>query len=87
MTQVEQKQASVFITRRCYARQYYFTRVTPEQSDVIYALICELRQDHALNSQVVREGLIANLRDPNIYYQMAWSGTGGYVTNTQPWCW
>jgi len=52
-----------------------FTSVTAEHSDVVYALICELRQDQALDSQVVKQGLLANLNDPNIYYQLAWSGT------------
>lgn len=51
-----------------------FTAVTSEQSDVIYALICELRQDQALDSQVIKDGLTANLNDPNIYYQLAWQG-------------
>lgn len=52
-----------------------FTDLTSEQSDIVYALICELRQDQALDVQVIKEGLIANLNDPNIYYQLAWVGT------------
>lgn len=52
-----------------------FTDITHEQSDIIYALICELRQDQALDSQVMKNGLIANINDPNIDYQLAWLGT------------
>lgn len=52
-----------------------FTGITHEQSDIIYALICELRQDQALDSQVMKNGLIANINDPNIDYQLAWLGT------------
>lgn len=51
------------------------TGVTPEHSSIIHSFICELRQDKALDSQVMKEGLIANLRDPNIEYQLAWQGT------------
>ncbi|WP_299999144.1 aminoalkylphosphonate N-acetyltransferase [uncultured Cedecea sp.] len=49
-----------------------FTGITPEQSDIVYALICELRQDKKLDSRLIKEGLIANLNDPNIAYQFAW---------------
>jgi len=52
-----------------------FTGITHEHSDIIYALICELRQDQILDKQLIKEGLIANLNDPNIEYQFAWLGT------------
>jgi len=51
-----------------------FTGITHEHSDIIYALICELRQDQMLDKQRIKEGLIANLNDPNIEYQLAWLG-------------
>ncbi|MCS3433842.1 aminoalkylphosphonate N-acetyltransferase [Klebsiella sp. BIGb0407] len=52
-----------------------FTGITHEQSDIVYALICELRQDQILDSSLIKEGLIANLNNPHIKYQLAWLGT------------
>jgi len=48
------------------------TDVTAEHGDSVYALICELRQDQALDRQIVKQGLMAGINNADIYYQLAW---------------
>jgi len=48
------------------------TDVTAEHGESVYHLICELRQDKALDIEKVKQGLQAGIHDANIYYQLAW---------------
>ena len=45
-------------------------RATIEDSDAVYALICELKQ-HAFDRHEFNVGFAANLSDPNLRYQLA----------------
>lgn len=45
-------------------------RATIEDSDAVYALICELKQ-HAFDHHEFNVGFAANLSDPNLRYQLA----------------
>ena len=45
-------------------------RATTEDSDAVYALICELKQ-HVFDRHAFTVGFTANLSDPNLRYQLA----------------